>query len=105
MEEKDVKVKAPEGAKLSYDQLKGYAAQLTERFKAVHEENLRLKKMVDNSMRVFSLEELKCAIECVKMKECFSEKFIKSVINRIEEVLNPEAEEDANGKSECEQCN
>lgn len=95
-----------EEKKLSYEQLQNYAAQMSDQANKLFKENQSLKqKLVDNT-RAFGLEELKCALRCIELKESFSEEFIKKVVMRVEEILDPDAKPDEkqveNGESKSE---
>lgn len=74
--------------KLTYEQLEAYAAQTTEQAKKIFQENQMLKKaLYDNN-----LKEVEIAIRCLDHADKFSPEFIKSVVERIEEIMNPQKE-------------
>lgn len=74
--------------KLTYEQLEAYAAQTTEQAKKIFQENQILKKaLYDNN-----LKEVEIAIRCLDHADKFSPEFIKSVVERIEEIMNPQKE-------------
>lgn len=86
MEEKNAKT-APSGAeKLTYEQLEAYAAQTTEQAKRVFHENQMLRK----ALYEHSLREVEIALRCLDHADKFSPDFIKSVVGRIEEIMNPQ---------------
>lgn len=75
-------------SKLSYADLEAYAAQTTEQAKRVFQENQMLKK----ALYEHSLREVEIAIRCLDHADKFSPEFIKSVVERIEEIMNPQKE-------------
>lgn len=92
-EKKKTKGNSP---KLTYEQLEAYAAQTTEQAKRVFQENQMLKKaLYENSLR-----EVEIAIRCLDHADKFSPAFIKSIIDRIEEIMNPQKEETSDNKEE-----
>ena len=74
--------------KLTYEQLEAYAAQTTEQAKKIFQENQMLKK----ALYEHSLKEVEIAIRCLNHADKFSPEFIKSVVERIEEIMNPQKE-------------
>ena len=90
MAEKKTNMKdgAPQNApKLTYEQLEAYAAQTTEQAKKIFQENQMLKALYEHS-----LKEVEIAIRCLDHADKFSPEFIKSVVERIEEIMNPQKE-------------
>lgn len=86
--------KKKEGSnELTQEQLKAYANQVMAQANKAIEENNFLKKKINELMYGAGLKETELAIQCLKYKDLFSEKFIKAITNRIEYVLTPEAEE------------
>lgn len=78
---------APQNApKLTYEQLEAYAAQTTDQAKKIFHENQMLKKALYEQ----SLKEVELAIRCLDHADKFSPEFIKSVVGRIEEIMNPQ---------------
>lgn len=91
MEEKKTNMKegAPQNApKLTYEQLEAYAAQTTEQAKKIFQENQMLKK----TLYEYNLKEVEIAIRCLDHADKFSPEFIKSVVERIEDIMNPQKE-------------
>lgn len=89
MEEKKTNMKdsAPQNApKLTYEQLEAYAAQTTEQAKKIFQENQMLKK----ALYEYNLKEVEIAIRCLDHADKFSPEFIKSVVERIEDIMNPQ---------------
>lgn len=85
----NMKDSAPQNApKLTYEQLETYAAQTTEQAKKIFQENQMLKKALYEN----SLKEVEIAIRCLDHADKFSPEFIKSVVERIEEIMNPQKE-------------
>jgi len=85
----NTKAGAPQNApKLTYEQLEAYAAQTTEQAKKIFQENQMLKK----ALYEHSLKEVEIAIRCLDHADKFSPEFIKSVVERIEEIMNPQKE-------------
>lgn len=79
--------------KLTYEQLKAYAAQLTEQANKIYKRNQELERALYQN----SLREVEIALKCLDHADKFSPEFIKSVTERIELVMNPnkEAKEEA----------
>lgn len=91
MEEKKTNMKegAPQNApKLTYEQLEAYAAQTTDQAKKIFQENQMLKK----ALYEYNLKEVEIAIRCLDHADKFSPEFIKSVVERIEDIMNPQKE-------------
>lgn len=91
MAEKNTNIKdsTPQNApKLTYEQLEAYAAQTTEQAKKIFQENQMLKKALYEN----NLKEVEIAIRCLDHADKFSPEFIKSVVERIEEIMNPQKE-------------
>lgn len=82
--------------KLTYEQLEAYAAQTTEQAKKVFHENQILRKALYEQ----SLKEVEIAIKCLDHTDKFSPKFIKDVVNRIEEIMTPQKETEEKVKEE-----
>jgi predicted transcriptional regulator len=79
--------------KLTYEQLKAYAAQLAEQANKIYKRNQELERALYQN----SLREVEIALKCLDHADKFSPEFIKSVTERIELVMNPnkEAKEEA----------
>ena len=85
----NMKDSAPQNApKLTYEQLEAYATQTTAQAKKIFQENQMLKK----ALYEHSLKEVEIAIRCLDHADKFSPEFIKSVVERIEEIMNPQNE-------------
>lgn len=82
--------------KLTYEQLEAYAAQTTEQAKRIFQENQMLKKALYEN----SLKEVELAIKCLDHEDKFSSAFIKAIVSRIEEIMNPQREETSDNKEE-----
>lgn len=96
-EKKNIKDGAPQHApKLAYEQLEAYAAQTTEQAKKIFQENQMLKK----ALYEHSLKEVEIAIRCLDHTDKFSPEFIKSVVERIEEIMSPQKETKEEEKKE-----
>ena len=80
-------------SKLTYEQLEAYAQQTTEQAKKIFQENQMLKQAIDKLTYENSLREIECALNCMNHKDVFSEKFIKTIAAKIEEILTPNGEE------------
>lgn len=74
--------------KLSYEQLKAYADQIREQAKRAIQENQVLKQAL-------SSRDIEYAFRCLDHADLFSKEFIKAVVRRIEELMNPEKHENA----------
>lgn len=75
-------------AKITYEQLEAYAAQTTEQAKKLFQENQVLRKAIYEH----SLKEVEVALRCLDHADKFSPKFIEAVVERIEEIMNPQKE-------------
>jgi hypothetical protein len=96
-EKKNKEQSAKKAPKLTYEQLEAYAAQTTEQAKKIFQENQMLKRALYEQ----NLKEIELAIKCLDHPDKFSEEFIKAVIARIEEVMNPDTnKEDKEQKEE-----
>ena len=91
MEEKtNNKDGAPSNApKLTYEQLKAYAAQTTEQAKQIFRENQMLKKALYDQR----LREVEIALKCLDHADKFSTAFVDSVVQRIEQIMSPQRED------------
>lgn len=69
--------------KLSYEQLKAYTDQLRENAKRVYQENQALKQAMNS-------RDIEYAFKCLDHADLFTKDFIQAVVNRLEELLNPE---------------
>lgn len=74
--------------KLSYEQLKAYADQIREQAKRAIQENQVLKQALNS-------RDIEYAFRCLDHADLFSKEFIKAVVRRIEELMNPEKHENA----------
>lgn len=74
--------------KLTYEQLKAYAVQLTEQANKIYKRNQELERALYQN----SLREVEIALKCLDHADKFSPEFIKSVTERIELVMNPNKE-------------
>ena len=91
MEEKEKQEK--QGKKLSYEQLEAYANQTVVRAQKMAEDYDKLAEAYKQVMADRGIAEMNLALKCVEHRECFSKKFIDSIISRIEESLSPVEEE------------
>jgi hypothetical protein len=78
--------------KLTYEQLEAYAQQTTEQAKRVFQENQALKQAINKLNYESNLKEIEYAFRCLDHVDKFSPDFIKAVLIRLEEVLNPNRE-------------
>lgn len=79
--------------KLSYEQLEAYASQMETQARKIYEEN-RLMKQALNS------KDMEYAFRVLDHAELFSKDFIKVVVKRLEELLNPERNSEVETKEE-----
>lgn len=82
-EKKNNKSDVQESQRLSYEQLRAYVDQLREQAKRIFQENQVLKQAV-------SSKDMEYAFRCLDHAELFSKKFIQAVVNRLEELMNPD---------------
>lgn len=75
--------------KLSYEQLEAYAQQTIMKAKQVMAENQQLKEVLQKLQYEGNLKEVELALKCLDHAEKFSPKFIKSIVERLEEILDP----------------
>lgn len=81
--------------KLTYEQLKAYAAQTTVRAKQIFEENQMLKQALQEARIDNNFKEIDLVLKCLDHKELFSKEFIDSIVKRLEELLTPAPQEAA----------
>ena len=82
---------ATESKKLTYEQVTAYAQQLTEKCKAVIQENSMLKQQLAEVMHNQGIAEAGLAIRCIELSDKFSPEFIAKITKRVEEYLTPDA--------------
>jgi len=82
---------ATESKKLTYEQVTAYAQQLTEKCKAVIQENSTLKQQLAEVMHNQGIAEAGLAIKCIELSDKFSPEFIAKITKRVEEYLTPDA--------------
>lgn len=82
--------------KLTYEQLKAYAAQTTARAKQIFEENQMLKQALQEARMDNNFKEIDLVLKCLDHKELFSEEFVSSIVKRLEELLTPVPQEVVN---------
>jgi hypothetical protein len=82
---------ATESKKLTYEQVTAYAQQLTEKCKAVIQENNVLKQQLTEVMHNQGIAEAGLAIKCIELSDKFSPEFIAKITKRVEEYLTPDA--------------
>lgn len=79
--------------KLTYEQVTAYAQQLTEKCKAVIQENSVLKQQLTEVMHNQGIAEAGLAIRCIELSDKFSPEFIAKITKRVEEFLSPDVPE------------
>lgn len=79
--------------KLTYEQVTAYAQQITEKCKAVIQENSVLKQQLTEVMHNQGIAEAGLAIRCIELSDKFSPEFITKITKRVEEFLSPDAPE------------
>lgn len=79
--------------KLSYEQLEAYASQMETQARKIYEENRLMKQ-------VLTSKDMEYAFKVLDHAELFSKDFVKAVVNRIEELLNPERGSETETKEE-----
>lgn len=77
--------------KLTYEQVTAYAQQITEKCKAVIQENNVLKQQLTEVMHNQGIAEAGLAIRCIELSDKFSPEFITKITKRVEEYLTPDA--------------
>lgn len=80
MEEKEKK-----SQELSYEQLKAYVIQMETQAKKIYQENVNLRQAINS-------QDIEYAFRCLDHADKFSKDFIRVIVNRLEELLNPERE-------------
>lgn len=83
--------------KLTYEQVAAYAQQLTEKCKAVIQENNVLKQQLTEVMHNQGIAEAGLAIRCIELSDKFSPEFITKITKRVEEFLSPDVPEESEG--------
>ena len=81
--------------KLTYEQVTAYAQQLTEKCKAVIQENNVLKQQLTEVMHNQGIAEAGFAIRCIELSDKFSPEFIAKITKRVEEFLSPDVPEES----------
>lgn len=84
---------ATESKKLTYEQVTAYAQQLTEKCKAVIQENNVLRQQLTEVMHNQGIAEAGLAIRCIELSDKFSPEFIAKITKRVEEFLSPDVPE------------
>lgn len=79
--------------KLSYEQLEAYASQMETQARKIYEENRMMKQALN-------LKDMEYAFRVLDHAELFSKDFIKVVVKRLEELLNPERNSEEESKEE-----
>ena len=87
------KEKTPE---LSYEQLKAYVLQMEAQAKKVYQENMTLKQIINS-------KDIDYAFKCLEHKELFSKPFINNLVERLEEILDPDNTEKVEQESKEEE--
>ena len=80
--------------KLTYEQVTAYAQQVTEKCKAVIQENNMLKQQLTEVMHNQGVAEASLAIRCIELSNKFSPEFIAKITKRVEEFLSPDIPEE-----------
>lgn len=110
MEEKKLKivskekqpVKKQEDQKLDYTQLKNAAQQIAMQAEQLAQENMQLKKVLNNSDWSNFFNDLSFRFKVLKYAHLFDDDFVDKNISYIQEVLTPKEEEDKEKKDNSE---
>ena len=94
-DEKKVMAVKPEKKqeKLTYEQLEAYAQQTTMQAQRIFQENQMLKNALEKERANNNFKEIDLVLKCLDHTDLFSEKFIKAIVARLEELLTPIKEE------------
>lgn len=98
MEEKKLNMKTTENPKkLSYDDLKNAANQISVQANALAQENNRLKQQIQNMNLSNLFTELDFRFKVLEHAEHFNQEFVTKIVESIEQAMTPveETNEDA----------
>lgn len=80
--------------KLTYEELEAYANQTVAQAKQIYKENQVLKQEINSLRDQARYAEITLAFKVLEHKDVFSHDFVKTIINKLEEVLTPVEQKD-----------
>lgn len=103
--EKKVNESTPkkEEAKLTYEQLRAYAEQITAQAKKIYQENQVLRQTLQKERMDRLYKEIELMLKCLDHAEMFSTEFITLTTKRLEEILTPAEPKDETEEEEKEE--
>ena len=90
-----------EEKKLSYEELEAYAQQTINQAKSLYEENLKLKRALEETRVQMNYADINYAFKVLEFKQLFPEDFVVKVVNKLVLILTPS--EDSEGVNEKEE--
>lgn len=87
-----------EKKKLSYEELQAYANSMAQQAEAMKNEIIKLRNVCANLNKETFYKEMHFAFEVVKNPDKFSEPFVKMIVERIEQTMSPQVQEDTDNK-------
>ena len=93
-----------EKKKLSYEELEAYAQQTINQAKSLYEENLKLKRTLEEARVQINYADINYAFKVLEFRQLFPEDFVTKVVNKLVVILTPsedsEDSEEDNKKEE-----
>lgn len=87
-----------ERKKLSYEELQAYANNMAQQAEAMKQEIVKLRGICANLNKETFYKELHFAFEVVKNSDKFSEAFVRRIVERIEQTMTPQEQEETDNK-------
>ncbi len=87
-----------ERKKLSYEELQAYANNMAQQAEAMKKEIVKLRNICANLNKETFYKELHFAFEVVKNSDKFSEDFVRKIVDRIEQTMTPQEQEETDNK-------
>lgn len=89
--------KTTEG-KLSYEDLKNVASQLSAQAEALYKENVRLKEAIAKNNAANLFAELEMNFKVLNYKDSFDPDFVKNCVKNIQDIMTPKNSEESEDK-------
>ena len=87
--EENKKGNAAPQQKLTYEQLEAYATQMTGQHRQMQQEIMHLRQALDNANKANLYQEIHFAFKVVEFAHMFDDGFVKKVVNKLQELLEP----------------
>ena len=88
------KVKEMKNAKPTYEQLEVQYKSVFTQAERILDENEKLKKLNDELIRRLNSNDINFAFKVLEFRELFNQEFVKKVVNKLEEILTPDSQEE-----------